>query len=105
MYIANYPEDSTLRRHRDAAAAFAREQFLAQPPTDSILRRHYDQQHSTQASPAAAAASPTATAAVTGERSAPTPPPAAASRPAPASQTYATKDSGGFIAWLRRWFG
>ena len=43
MYIPNYPEDSTLRRHYESAAAFRRRARLAQPPSDSVLRRHYEQ--------------------------------------------------------------
>jgi hypothetical protein len=45
MYIPNYPEDSTLRRHYESAAAFKREAWLSEPPADSVLKRHYEQLH------------------------------------------------------------
>ena len=43
MYIPNYPEDSVLRRHYEAAAALRRQARLSAPPTDSVLLRHYQQ--------------------------------------------------------------
>lgn len=58
MYIPNYPEDSTLRRHFESAAGFRRQARLAQPPTDSVLRRHYEQLRQIEA-PTAPSVSPT----------------------------------------------
>lgn len=43
MYIANYPEDSSLRRHCDSAAALALQDWLAQGPSDAVLLRHWNQ--------------------------------------------------------------
>lgn len=43
MYIPNYPEDSVLRRHYEAAAALRRQTRLSAPPTDSVLLRHHQQ--------------------------------------------------------------
>jgi hypothetical protein len=43
MYIANYPEDSVLRRHCDATAALDLQQWLEQGPADAVLRRHWHQ--------------------------------------------------------------
>jgi hypothetical protein len=43
MYIPNYPEDSVLRRHYEAAAEIRRQARLSAPPTDSVLLRHYQQ--------------------------------------------------------------
>ena len=76
MYIPNYPEDSTLRRHYDSAARFRREAHLVLPPGDSVLNRHYRQLHA--AGTAASSASP---------------------RPQEPSAA-----GGGFLGWLRRLF-
>ena len=83
MYIPNYPEDSTLRRHHDSAAAYRLQEFLDLPPTDSILRRHYEQRLAGQARPATSTRSTTA-------------------GPVLAA---ATSDGGGLLGWLKRLFG
>ena len=90
MYIPNYPEDSTLRRHHESAAEFRRQDSLARPPTDSVLRRHYEQ-HLNAAT--AAASTPRA------------PTPEAARSPAPRPPVRQSSPGGGFLAWLRRLFG
>jgi hypothetical protein len=40
MYIPNYPEDSILSRHFEAAVELKRQMWLQTPPSDSVLRRH-----------------------------------------------------------------
>lgn len=84
MYIANYPEDSVLRRHCKSAAALDLQHWLAQEPTDAVLARHWNQLRS-----AAAEATPGSS----GTRQARSAGPATggASRPA---------ERGGFFAWL-----
>ena len=88
MYIPNYPEDSTLRRHYESAAEFQRQAWLAQPPSDSVLRRHYAQLQ--QSGPGRQAASATEE------------PPART----PASPSGSEKtDGGGLFGWLKGLFG
>ena len=82
MYIPNYPEDSTLRRHYESAAAFRRQARLAQPPTDSVLRRHYEQLRSV------------ASAATGGGGGSPQAP-----------QPAEPETGGGLFGWLKRLFG
>jgi len=82
MYIPNYPEDSTLRRHFESAAAFRRQAWLTQPPTDSVLRRHHEQLRQIAAS---ASRSPT--------------PQQQTARPAAQPD-----DGGGLFGWLKRLF-
>ncbi len=94
MYIRNYPEDSVLRRHYEAAADRIRGDWLQQPPTDSVLRRHYDQM---QAAPSYAAAS-------NAPRTPPRPAPAPAAAPAPTT-TPEPQRKGGLFGWLGRLFG
>lgn len=82
MYIPNFPEDSTLRRHYESAAAIKRQARLAQPPTDSVLRRHYEQLHQA----AVASTAPT-------------------TRATPASPPIEQPSSGGgLFGWLKRLF-
>jgi len=92
MLIANYPEDSTLRRHVDGHARFRLQAFMAAGPTDSTLRRHFEQIRAS-ASPDVAIANERANTAngATAER---TP-----------EQPQATARKGGFFAWLSRLFG
>lgn len=85
MHKDNYPEDSTLRRHAESAAAFQREEMRAAPPSDSVLFRHYQQMQQANAA-------------------APTPSPAS-SQPAPASAAAPAAKQGGFFGWLKRLFG
>ena len=102
MYRSDYPEDSTLRRHHESAAAFAWQAFLALPPSDSVLRRHYEQQRAAVANPvpsrpsAAAGPAPTRPAPVAGVRRETT----TGARPRPAEST-----GGGLFGWLKRLFG
>ena len=102
MYRSDYPEDSTLRRHHESAAAFAWQAFLALPPSDSVLRRHYEQQRAAVANPvpsrpsAAADPAPTRPAPVAGVRRETT----TGARPRPAEST-----GGGLFGWLKRLFG
>ena len=91
MYIPNYPEDSTLRRHHESAAEFRRQESLAGPPSDSVLRRHYEQLLNAASTPAAARRAP--------------PTPEAARSPAPQPPARHSGSGGGFLAWLRRLFG
>lgn len=91
MYIPNYPEDSTLRRHYESAAEFRRQARLAQPPTDSVLRRHYEQLKG------AASATSGSAAPATG---------AAAAPQSDSTESVAgSETSGGFFGWLKRLFG
>ena len=82
MYIPNFPEDSTLRRHFESAAAIRREARLAEPPTDSVLRRHYEQLREMASPPS----------------------------PAPARQQQSTRPAaqsdagGGIFGWIKRLF-
>ncbi|MCB1786297.1 MAG: hypothetical protein KDJ33_08610 [Gammaproteobacteria bacterium] len=110
MYRSDYPEDSTLRRHHESAAAFAWQAFLALPPSDSVLRRHYEQQRVAVANPVpnrptaapdpaadpAADPAPTRPAPVAGVRRETT----TGARPRPAEST-----GGGLFGWLKRLFG
>lgn len=88
MLIRNYPEDATLRRHVDAAAAIRLEALLAQGPSDSTLRRHYEQMQAADKPVvehrAKSAQAPTE------------------HRPEPAAPRAA---KGGFFGWLSRLFG
>jgi hypothetical protein len=84
MYIANYPEDSVLRRHCEAAAALDLQDWLARGPTDAVLLRHWNQLRSAAA---AATPSPTGTRTAGGAQAAAP----GVSRPA---------ERGGFFAWL-----
>ena len=92
MYVRNYPEDSVLRRHHEAATGIKRQAWLQRTPEDSVLRRHRAQLTGAGDRPAAATA-----------RSAPTRPEQARSEPSmpPQAETQAT----GFFAWLGRLFG
>ena len=102
MYRSDYPEDSTLRRHHESAAAFAWQAFLALPPSDSVLRRHYEQHRAAVANPvpsrptAAPDPAPTRPAPVAGVRRETT----TGARPRPAEST-----GGGLFGWLKRLFG
>ena len=89
MYIPNYPEDSTLRRHYVSAAAIRLQEFLAMPPSDSTLRRHYEQRIGAQG----AAASPLDSTANS------------ANGVGPLSTAETASKGGGLLGWLRRLFG
>ena len=94
MYISNYPEDSTLRRHFESAAELRRQERLREPPTDSVLRRHYEQLHGITAATADAPRS-----APPRQRATPTlgKSPTGRSAPPPTRR--------GFVGWLSRLFG
>jgi hypothetical protein len=94
MYIPNYPEDSTLRRHFESAAELRRQERLKHPPTDSVLRRHYEQLHGLSA-----AAAESRRTAHPRHRAAPTLGKAPTGRAAP------PPTRGGFVGWLSRLFG
>ena len=91
MYIPNYPEDSTLRRHFEAAAELRRQERLQRSPTDSVLRRHFEQLHGMTAE------SPPATQ------------PRHRSTPGlgrvPTGRAGPPPTRGGFVGWLSRLFG
>lgn len=91
MYIPNYPEDSTLRRHYASAAAFRSQARLAEPPTDSMLRRHYEQLRGA-ASAAPAGADPVAGASPVPQRQS-------------AEAAAGSVPGGGFFGWLKGLFG
>jgi len=95
MYIPDYPEDSTLRRHFESAAEFLRQERLKEPPTDSVLRRHYAQLHgATEA--AVASAQP----ASSRHRTTPT-----LGEATLTGQTAPAPTRRGLIGWLIRLFG
>jgi hypothetical protein len=112
MLIRNYPEDSTLRRHADSAAAFRLQAFLEHGPTDSTLRRHFEQMMQASASASASASAPAAV--PDAVESAQVTPAAAEAAPAKPVATAGTGTSqepaapakkGGFFGWLSRLFG
>lgn len=84
MYIANYPEDSVLRRHCESAAALDLQHWLGEGPTDAVLLRHWNQLQS---------AAMEATPGSSGARQARSAEPATAGPSRPAER-------GGFLAWL-----
>ena len=94
MYIPNYPEDSTLRRHYESAAELRRRERLQQPPTDSVLRRHFEQLHGM--TKAAVQAPPSAQ-----PRHRATPPLGRV----PTGHAAPPPTRGGFVGWLSRLFG
>lgn len=95
MYMRNYPEDSVLRRHYEAAAELKRRNWRQKAPEDSVLRRHHTQlmRFAAAAGQAPAVAAPvggghdsnTAARQSTGQQSAP--------------------QAKGFFGWLGRLFG
>lgn len=86
MYTPNFPEDSVLSRHFEAAAEMQRQMWLQIPPSDSVLRRH-------AMSPESHPATRSASVGASGAR-----------RPAAASSSAAPRrdaaEEKGFIAWL-----
>jgi hypothetical protein len=97
MLIPNYPEDSTLRRHVDAAAAVRLQAFMAQGPSDSTLRRHFEQGRGIWHATPSAVASEVPAPAVAEEAPAVAKQATEMPRDAPAGK--------GFFAWLSRMFG
>jgi hypothetical protein len=83
MYIPNFPEDSVLSRHFEAAAEIRRQMWQQIPPSDSVLRRH--------------AMSPESH---TTARSAPAPVAASGARRAATAPVRDATEEKGFIAWL-----
>ena len=92
------PEDSTLRRHAETEARFARLRELGQPPTDATLKRHYAQLQEMNRTPPKAA--PSGAAAAT-----PRPAPAQAAPSTVASASGAEAQQGGLFGWLKRLVG
>jgi outer membrane biosynthesis protein TonB len=125
MYIPNYPEDSVLRRHYEAAAALRRQARLSAPPTDSVLLRHYQQREQLQKTvptpvvarrpePAPVTHRPPASETIpakTNTPSEPAPvthrPPASAPKAEPVTAQQPTArpaQGGGLLNWLKRFF-
>lgn len=103
MYIPNYPEDSVLRRHYEAAAALRRQTRLRAPPTDSVLLRHYQQREQLRKivpTPAVARRPEPAPVTHRPTASAPKAEPVAAQKP-----TARPAQGGGLFNRLKRFFG
>lgn len=96
MYIRNYPEDSVLRRHYEAAAELKRRNWRQKAPEDSVLRRHHAQLMRFAA--AAAGQAPAVAAPVGGGHGSNT-----AARQSTGQQS--APQAKGFFGWLGRLFG
>ena len=95
MYIRNYPEDSVLRRHYEAAAELKRRNWRQKAPEDSVLRRHHAQ---LKRFAAAAGQAPAVAAPVGGGHGSNT-----AARQSTGQQS--APEAKGFFGWLGRLFG
>ncbi|MGB5736685.1 MAG: hypothetical protein WBM40_19830 [Thiohalocapsa sp.] len=102
MFIPNYPEDSVLRRHYEAAAARRRQSRLREPPADSVLRRHFRQLEQVRrmpSSPASAKLADTARSTKTVSATVPKTEPGATQQP-----TKNPAKGGGLFSRLKRFF-